>query len=127
MKGWIMLFLFTKVSQQIDSLTNAPTIPTFTNENDLFAYWITLVIGLLSGEVVKLIDRFKKLPLTSPIKLVILFGLSYLSLKSMSLLGIALPTNPLEWDSTTVNSVLSSVVGWIMTKLKSKKTSSSTK
>ena len=92
--------------------------PTPATGAELILYWVTLAAGFVSGYAVKAISRVSEVvgKLTEPLKLGIIAGLSFLGVKLAVFFGLTLPENPLAWDPTTVNTVLSTVFGWVVSK-----------
>lgn len=98
--------------------TLAAVVPTPATGSELILYWVTLAAGFVSGYAVKLLDKVKTLTgtLVEPLKLAIIAGLSFAGVKLAVFFGLTLPENPLAWDATTVNTVLSTVLGYAVTK-----------
>lgn len=98
--------------------TVAAVAPTPATGTELILYWVTLAAGLVSGYVVKLLDKLNTFTgkLVEPVKLAIIAGLSFAGVKLAVFFGLTLPENPLAWDATTVNTVLSTVFGYAVTK-----------
>ena len=98
-----------------DTVAVAPTPATGA---ELILYWVTLAAGFVSGYAVKAIARVSELvnKLGEPLKLGIIAGLSFAGVKLAVFFGLVLPENPLAWDPTVVNTVLSTVFGWVVSK-----------
>ena len=98
--------------------------PVVSSPTDLILYVTTAVAGVLSGVVLKALHKASDTvsKLSEVIRVVIIGVLSFAALKVSTLLGLKLPENPLGWDATAVNTFLSTLLGWAVTKIGLKKT-----
>lgn len=94
-------------------------VPAIESGTDLILYLTTIAAGVVSGYAVKgwakASEFVGKLPEAA--KLSIIAVLSFLGLKAVTFLGIALPTNPLAWDPTMVNTAIAAALGWGVSKV----------
>jgi len=99
-------------------LQDTLAVVTPTTGSELILYWVTLLAGAASGYAVKGLDKVKVLAgkLNEFLKLGVVAGLSFLGLQFAVYFGLALPDNPLSWDPIAVNTALSTVLGYVVSK-----------
>lgn len=106
------------VVDTVKAVADTVAAPSPATGAELILYWVTLAAGFVSGYAVKALAKLTTLvgKLGEPLKLAIIAGLSFLGVKLAVFFGLTLPENPLAWDPTMVNTVLSTVFGYAVSK-----------
>lgn len=93
-------------------------VPVISSGPELIMYLITLAAGAVSGVVVRGLSAIFNFvgKLGEAVKLGILAIASFAGLQLATFFGLSLPENPFLWDATVVNTVISTIIGWLVVK-----------